>query len=89
MPRRILQGTVVSDKPDKTVIVRVERRVMHPLYKKFIRRSKKYAAHDENNAFKAGDMVSIRECAPISKRKRWEVVGAVQATATGLEEAQP
>ena len=74
MPRRVLQGTVVSDKGDKTVIVLVERRVMHPVYKKFIRQSKKYAAHDENNAFKAGDTVSIIECRPISKRKRWTVV---------------
>jgi small subunit ribosomal protein S17 len=74
MPRRVLQGTVVSDKGDKTVIVLVERRVMHPVYKKFIRQSKKYAAHDENNSFKAGDTVSIIECRPISKRKRWTVV---------------
>lgn len=74
MPRRVLQGTVVSDKGDKTVIVLVERRVMHPVYKKFIRQSKKYAAHDENNTFKAGDTVSIIECRPISKRKRWTVV---------------
>ena len=79
MPRRVLQGTVVSDKADKTVIVRVERRVMDPVYKKFIRRSKKYAAHDENNDHKAGDIVFIRECAPISKRKRWEVVSASAA----------
>jgi small subunit ribosomal protein S17 len=74
MPRRVLQGTVVSDKNDKTVIVSVERRVMHPVYKKFIRRSKRYAAHDEGNVHKVGDTVFIRECAPISKRKRWEVV---------------
>jgi small subunit ribosomal protein S17 len=74
MPRRVLQGTVVSDKNDKTVIVSVERRVMHPVYKKFIRRSKRYAAHDEGNVHKIGDTVFIRECAPISKRKRWEVV---------------
>ena len=74
MPRRVLQGTVVSDKGDKTVIVLVERRVMHPVYKKFIRQSKKYAAHDENNSYKAGDTVSIIECRPISKRKRWTVV---------------
>jgi small subunit ribosomal protein S17 len=74
MPRRVLQGTVVSDKNDKTVIVSVERRVMHPVYKKFIRRSKRYAAHDEANAHKVGDMVFIRECRPISKHKRWEVV---------------
>ena len=74
MPRRVMQGVVVSDKMDKTVTVKVERRVMHPLYKKFIRRSKKYAAHDENNVCKTGDLVSIRECPPISKRKRWEVL---------------
>jgi small subunit ribosomal protein S17 len=74
MPRRILQGVVVSDAMDKTVVVRVERRIMHPIYKKFIRRSKKYAAHDEANQFKAGDVVSIRECRPLSKTKRWEVV---------------
>jgi small subunit ribosomal protein S17 len=74
MPRRVLQGTVVSDKGDKTIVVLVERRVMHPVYKKFIRQSKKYAAHDEANRFKTGDTVSIIECRPISKRKRWEVV---------------
>jgi small subunit ribosomal protein S17 len=74
MPKRILQGVVTSDKMDKTVVVRVERRVMHPIYKKFIRRSKKYHAHDENNAFKAGDTVRIRECRPLSKTKCWEVI---------------
>jgi len=74
MPRRVLQGIVVSDKMDKTVTVQVERRFTHPLYKKVIRRSKKYAAHDESNSAKTGDRVSIRECRPISKRKRWEVV---------------
>ncbi len=74
MPRRILQGVVVSDKQDKTVVVRVERRMMHPIYKKFIRRSKKFAAHDENNVGKIGDVVRIRECAPISKSKKWELV---------------
>ncbi|MAF96463.1 MAG: 30S ribosomal protein S17 [Rhodospirillaceae bacterium] len=74
MPRRVMQGVVVSDKMDKTVTVKVERRVMHPLYKKFIRRSKKYSAHDENNACKVGDVISIRECKPISKNKRWEVL---------------
>ena len=74
MPKRVMQGVVVSDKMDKTVTVKVERRIMHPLYKKFIRRSKKYAAHDENNACKIGDPVSIRECRPISKRKKWEVL---------------
>ena len=74
MPKRVMQGGVVSDKEDKTVTVRVERRFMHPLYKKVIRRSKKYAAHDEANGCKVGDVVSIRECRPISKRKRWEVI---------------
>jgi small subunit ribosomal protein S17 len=74
MPRRILQGTVVSDKGDKTVIVRVERQLMHPLYKKYIKRSKRYAAHDEANRFKVGDLVRIRECRPISKTKHWEVL---------------
>ncbi len=75
MPKRVLQGTVVSDKADQTIIVRVDRRVMHPLYKKYIRMSKKYAAHDAENRYKTGDMVRIQECRPISKRKRWEVVG--------------
>jgi len=75
MPKRILQGVVVSDAADKTVVVRVERKIMHPLYKKFIRRSKKFMAHDEQNACKSGDRVSIRECRPISKRKTWEVLG--------------
>lgn len=74
MPRRILQGKVVSDKGDKTVIVLVERRLMHPVYKKFIRRSKRYAAHDPENRFKVGDDVSIIESAPISKSKRWVVL---------------
>ncbi len=74
MPKRILQGVVVSDKQNKTIVVRVERRLMHPIYKKFIKRSKKYAAHDENNTKKIGDTVRIQECAPISKNKRWELV---------------
>lgn len=74
MPKRVLTGRVVSDKMDKTITVLVERRVMHPLYKKFIRRSKKYAAHDETNLCKEGDLVSIEECPPISKRKTWTVV---------------
>jgi small subunit ribosomal protein S17 len=74
MPKRVLTGRVVSDKMDKTVTVLVERRVMHPLYKKFIRRSKKYAAHDEANLCREGDTVSIQECPPISKRKTWMVV---------------
>nr|WP_294918370.1 30S ribosomal protein S17 [uncultured Neokomagataea sp.] len=74
MPRRVLTGRVTSDKMDKTVTVLVDRRVMHPLYKKFIRRSKKYAAHDEANVCQIGDVVRIEECAPISKRKTWSVV---------------
>ena len=74
MPKRVLQGVVVSDKQDKTVTVLVERRVMHPIYKKYVRKSKKYAAHDENNVVKEGDTVRIRECRPLSKRKTWEVV---------------
>jgi small subunit ribosomal protein S17 len=79
MPKRILQGVVVSDACDKTVIVRVERRVMHPLYKKFVSRSKKYAAHDEENRYRAGDAVRIEESRPISKRKRWVVLGGEAA----------
>jgi small subunit ribosomal protein S17 len=74
MPRRVLQGTVVSDANDKTIIVRVDRRVSHPLYKKTIRRSKKYAAHDEENRFKMGDSVQIVESRPFSKNKRWQAV---------------
>ncbi len=74
MPRRVMQGTVVSDNLDKTVVVRVDRRFMHKLYKKVIRRSKRYAAHDEQNSFKIGDVVQIQECRPISKRKCWEVI---------------
>ncbi|KAB2873859.1 MAG: 30S ribosomal protein S17 [Bauldia sp.] len=74
MPKRVLQGTVVSDKNDKTVVVRVERRFTHPVLKKTIRRSKKYHAHDADNAHKVGDIVSIQESAPISKNKRWVVV---------------
>ena len=73
MPRRILQGVVVSDKGDKTVIVKVQRRIEHPIYKKYITKSKKFAAHDENNTVKEGDTVRIRECKPISKTKCWEV----------------
>ena len=74
MSRRVVQGTVVGDAKDKTILVRVERRFMHPFYKKFIKRSKKYMAHDEANACKAGDIVRIRECRPISKRKSWVVL---------------
>ncbi|HEX9646926.1 MAG TPA: 30S ribosomal protein S17 [Alphaproteobacteria bacterium] len=75
MPRRILRGTVISDGADKTVVVRVERRFRHPLYKKFIRKSKKYAVHDPDNRHKVGDVVRIRECRPVSKSKHWEVLG--------------
>jgi small subunit ribosomal protein S17 len=74
MPRRVLIGRVTSDKMNKTVTVLVDRRIMHPLYKKFIRRSKKYAAHDEHNVCVTGDAVRIVECPPISKRKTWMVV---------------
>jgi small subunit ribosomal protein S17 len=81
MPRRVLQGTVVSDKADKTITVLVERRVRHPIYKKYIRKSKKYAAHDATNTHKEGDVVSIIECAPISKSKRWVVVEATETKA--------
>ncbi len=74
MPKRVLQGVVVSDKADKTIVVRVERRVTHPLYKKIIRKSKRYHAHDPENSAKAGDKVRIRECRPLSKTKCWELV---------------
>ena len=74
MPKRVLTGRVTSDKTDKTITVLVERRVMHPLYKKFIRRSKKYAAHDDANLCKEGDVVQIEECRPISARKSWVVI---------------
>jgi small subunit ribosomal protein S17 len=74
MPKRTLQGTVVSDSGDKTLVVRVERRFKHPMYKKFVRRSKTFAVHDPENHYKVGDQVRIRECRPISKRKTWEVV---------------
>jgi len=74
MPKRILIGKVTSNKADKTITVIVERRIMHPMYKKFVAKSKKIAAHDSENKFKEGDTVSIRECAPISKNKRFEVI---------------
>jgi small subunit ribosomal protein S17 len=74
MPKRILQGVVVSDKSDKTVVVRVERRFTHPLLKKTVRRSKNYKAHDEKNECREGQTVRIRECAPLSKHKRWTVI---------------
>ena len=75
MPRRVLQGKVINNKNHKTVLVLVERRVKHPLYKKYIRRSKKYAAHDEDNLYHIGDSVMIQEHRPISKQKRWKVIG--------------
>lgn len=74
MPKRIMQGTVVSDKNDKTVVVKVERRFTHPVMKKVVRQSKRYKAHDENNSAKVGDIVSIEESAPISRDKRWVVI---------------
>ncbi|WP_126172425.1 30S ribosomal protein S17 [Altericroceibacterium xinjiangense] len=80
MPKRILIGTVVSDKTDKTVTVLVERKVKHPLYGKIIRRSKKYHAHDENNAYHTGEQVRIEETRPISKTKTWQVIDRVQAS---------
>jgi len=79
MPKRVLQGVVVSDKNDKTVVVRVERRFTHPVLKKTIRRSKKYHAHDEANKHKVGDIVAIEESKPISKNKRWVVLATAEA----------
>lgn len=77
MPKRVLTGTVVSDKGDKTIVVRVERKVKHPLYGKIIRRSKKYHAHDDANEYREGETVRIEETAPISKLKTWKVIGRV------------
>jgi len=74
MPKRILNGVVVSDKNDKTIIVRVERRFAHPEMKKTVRSTKRYHAHDEGNTAKVGDMVRIEECKPISKQKRWTIL---------------
>jgi 30S ribosomal protein S17 len=79
MPKRILQGVVVSDKTDKTVVVKVERRFTHPLFKKTVRRTKNYQAHDEANKYKVGDTVFIEECRPISKMKSWIVVETAEA----------
>jgi len=78
MPKRVLQGVVVSDANTKTVVVKVERRFIHPVMGKTVRRSKKYHAHDESKAFKVGDLVRIRECKPVSKLKRWEVIGRTE-----------
>lgn len=74
MPKRVLEGIVVSDKMEKSITVRVDRYVKHPIYKKFIKRSKKYMAHDENNIFKEGDKVKILESRPLSKNKKWQVI---------------
>ncbi|MFP4360498.1 MAG: 30S ribosomal protein S17 [Alphaproteobacteria bacterium] len=81
MPRRVLQGVVVSDKGDKTIVVRVERRFRHPLYKKYIRSTKKYHAHDADNACKVGETVRIVESRPHSKTKRWELLSRERAAA--------
>ena len=89
MPKRVLIGTVVSDKGDKTVTVRVDRRVKHPLYGKIIRRSKKYHAHDADNVFRMGEQVRIEECKPISKHKTWTVIeriGAAKVAAVEINE---
>jgi len=85
MPKRVLTGTIVSDKGDKTVVVRVERRVKHPLYGKIIKLSKKYHAHDEANAFKSGEQVRIEECAPVSKLKSWTVLDRIGAAAVTID----
>ena len=82
MPKRILTGIIVSDKTEKTVVVKVERRVKHPLYGKIIKRSKKYHAHDEGNEFKQGETVRIEETRPISKLKTWKVIDRVDTHAT-------
>ena len=87
MPKRVLSGTVVSDKGDKTVVVRVERRVKHPLYGKIIRLSKKYHAHDQDNSYRAGEQVRIEECAPISKQKNWTVLDRIGAAMAPEAEA--
>jgi small subunit ribosomal protein S17 len=88
MSRRVLRGIVVSDASDKTVIVKVERRVMHPVYKKFVTHSKKFAAHDADNRWHIGDAVQIEESRPISKRKHWVVLGASgEGTGPGQREA--
>ena len=88
MPKRILVGTVVSDKNEKTVVVKVERKVKHALYGKIIRRSKKYHAHDEANTFKIGEIVRIEETAPISKLKTWKVIERVMASKGTAIEAE-
>jgi len=89
MSKRVLQGVVVSDACDKTVIVRVERRVMHPVYKKFMRSSKKYAAHDDKNSYRTGDVVQIEESRPISKHTSWIVISGPAEAAPGRRSALP
>ena len=90
MPKRVLTGTVVSDKGDKTIVVRVERRVKHPLYGKIIKLSKKYHAHDAANEFRAGEIVRIEETAPISKLKTWKVVDRIGTAKVGaVDIAEP
>lgn len=89
MPRRVLEGTVVSNKMEKTITVLVERRYMHPVYKKYIKRTDKYAAHDEHNAAREGDKVQIMECAPISKRKRWTLLVDGKEVTTKAEKPAP
>jgi small subunit ribosomal protein S17 len=89
MSKRVLQGVVVSDACNKTVMVRVERRVMHPVYKKFVTSSKKYAAHDQDNSYRIGDLVQIEESRPISKRKCWVVIGGPADAAPGRRNARP
>ena len=86
MPKRVLTGTIVSDKGDKTVVVNVERKVKHALYGKIMRRSKKYHAHDETNVFKLGQIVRIEECSPISKLKTWKVIDGGGVADTGVED---
>jgi len=86
MPKRVLTGTVVSDKGDKTIVVSVERRVKHPLYGKIIKRSKKYHAHDAANEYRAGEIVRIEECAPVSKLKTWAVVDRIGTAKMGTVE---
>jgi small subunit ribosomal protein S17 len=89
MSKRMLQGVVVGDACNKTVIVRVERRVMHPVYKKFVTSSKKYAAHDQDNSYRIGDLVQIEESRPISKRKCWVVISGPADAAPGRRNTRP
>lgn len=84
MPRRVFEGVVVSDTNDKTVIVRVENRIKHPVYKKYIMSTAKYAAHDPQNMFKIGEIVRIIESRPISKSKRWHVIYPIEAQSQGV-----